>query len=62
WHLAGREAGPSLSRLTHLSLPGIDRRRRGLLDDFEGEGYVRVKVEARLDSGEIVDAHIYALR
>lgn len=31
------------------------------LDEFEGEGYVRVLVPARLASGTTVDAYIYAL-
>jgi Uncharacterized conserved protein len=31
------------------------------LDEFEGEGYVRVLVPARLANGTIVDAYIYAL-
>lgn len=31
------------------------------LDAFEGAGYVRVLVPARLDSGTVVDACIYAL-
>lgn len=31
------------------------------LDDFEGEGYVRVPVKARLHDGGLVDAFIYAL-
>lgn len=31
------------------------------LDDFEGEGYVRVPVKARLSDGGLVDAFIYAL-
>jgi gamma-glutamylcyclotransferase (GGCT)/AIG2-like uncharacterized protein YtfP len=31
------------------------------LDEFEGEGYVRVLVPARLAGGEIVRAYIYAL-
>ena len=32
------------------------------LDAFEGEGYERVMVEAKLADGTIVDAHVYALR
>lgn len=32
------------------------------LDTFEGEAYARVPVSARLDSGERVDACVYALR
>ncbi|MEL7371660.1 MAG: gamma-glutamylcyclotransferase family protein [Myxococcota bacterium] len=32
------------------------------LDDFEGDGYVRVEVQAKLDSGPVVSAYIYALR
>ena len=32
------------------------------LDDFEGEGYQRVSVAARLADGSRVDAHIYSLR
>jgi len=31
------------------------------LDEFEGEGYVRVLVPAQLENGGIVEAHIYAL-
>lgn len=31
------------------------------LDEFEGEGYVRVPVRAKLESGDIVHAYIYAL-
>ena len=31
------------------------------LDAFEGDGYARVPVVARLDSGEVVDACVYAL-
>ncbi|WP_205678882.1 gamma-glutamylcyclotransferase family protein [Aquisphaera insulae] len=32
------------------------------LDEFEGEGYVRVVVPARLATGEVVEAYVYALR
>lgn len=32
------------------------------LDEFEGEGYKRVLIEARLDSGEPVTAYVYVLR
>ena len=32
------------------------------LDAFEGEAYARVPVSARLESGECVDACVYALR
>ncbi|HET7844269.1 MAG TPA: gamma-glutamylcyclotransferase family protein [Xanthomonadales bacterium] len=32
------------------------------LDDFEGEGYERLRVDAELDDGTIVRAHVYALR
>ena len=32
------------------------------LDEFEGEGYVRVIAPARLASGATVDAYVYALR
>ncbi len=31
------------------------------LDEFEGDGYIRVLVDARLESGAIVQAYIYAL-
>jgi gamma-glutamylcyclotransferase (GGCT)/AIG2-like uncharacterized protein YtfP len=31
------------------------------LDAFEGEGYVRVPVTARLEGGATVEAHVYAL-
>lgn len=31
------------------------------LDDFEGEGYRRVQVDARLETGETVRTHVYAL-
>ena len=31
------------------------------LDEFEGEGYVRVLATARLESGTTVDAYVYAL-
>ena len=31
------------------------------LDEFEGEGYVRVSVTARLKSGDAVQAYVYAL-
>lgn len=31
------------------------------LDEFEGEGYVRVPVPARLQGGRTVDAYVYAL-
>lgn len=32
------------------------------LDDFEGEGYVRVTVRATLDTGIVVDTQAYAVR
>lgn len=31
------------------------------LDEFEGEEYRRVQIQAELESGEIVDAQIYSL-
>ena len=31
------------------------------LDEFEGEGYQRVLTSVRLENGETVEAHIYAL-
>ena len=31
------------------------------LDAFEGDGYVRVPVTARLEGGATVEAHVYAL-
>lgn len=33
----------------------------GRLDAFEGDGYQRVLVPARLDSGEMVETYVYAL-
>jgi len=36
--------------------------RWAALDDFEGEGYERVLVTARLEDGRVVEAWIYALR
>ena len=32
------------------------------LDDFEGDGYLRVRTAARLRDGRIVEAHIYVVR
>lgn len=32
------------------------------LDAFEGDGYERVRVDAELEDGTIVRAHVYALR
>lgn len=32
------------------------------LDQFEGEGYKRVSVSARLEDGSVVQAQVYALR
>ncbi|OOR91565.1 hypothetical protein B0181_03080 [Moraxella caviae] len=32
------------------------------LDDFEGEGYERIKVRVRLDDGTLDEAWVYALR
>jgi gamma-glutamylcyclotransferase (GGCT)/AIG2-like uncharacterized protein YtfP len=32
------------------------------LDRFEGDGYERVRVSARLEDGSLVQAHVYALR
>jgi gamma-glutamylcyclotransferase (GGCT)/AIG2-like uncharacterized protein YtfP len=32
------------------------------LDDFEGEGYVRVVTSVTLEDGSVVEAHIYELR
>jgi gamma-glutamylcyclotransferase (GGCT)/AIG2-like uncharacterized protein YtfP len=43
---------------TSPMLPAHWRR----LDDFEGEGYVRVTVRATLDTGIVVDAQVYAVR
>jgi len=42
---------------TSAELPALWER----LDDFEGEGYIRVITTARLDDGSQVRAHVYSL-
>jgi gamma-glutamylcyclotransferase (GGCT)/AIG2-like uncharacterized protein YtfP len=32
------------------------------LDAFEGDGYERVRVDAELEDGSVVNAHVYALK
>ena len=54
------ENGPEVHGLL-LSSDELDQHW-DRLDDFEGEGYERVQVPARLPSGESVEASVYALR
>jgi gamma-glutamylcyclotransferase (GGCT)/AIG2-like uncharacterized protein YtfP len=53
------ESGPEVKGFvfTSADLPG----HWALLDEFEGEGYVRVLVPVRLVAGGVVEAYIYAL-
>ena len=36
--------------------------RWAALDEFEGDGYVRVQAKVQLEDGSEVDAHVYTLR
>ncbi|MEM9384392.1 MAG: gamma-glutamylcyclotransferase family protein [Pseudomonadota bacterium] len=55
-----REDGPSVEGFV-LSAPAL-AAHWPRLDAFEGEGYERVVVTVTLDTGERVDAQVYALR